>query len=108
MNVLGKFEKMFGKDSEWIVYFERSLKGMIVVAGNYRYLCAMKKMLCPQCKIAAMYVKNEQGERRLVYVLEGGEVIPKYPEESMEGFDLTQIYCLGCSWQGSSKRAVGR
>ena len=28
----------------------------------------MKKMLCPQCKIAAMYVKNEAGERRLVYV----------------------------------------
>ena len=26
----------------------------------------MKKMLCPQCKIAAMYVKNEAGERRLV------------------------------------------
>ena len=31
----------------------------------------MKKMLCPQCKIAAMYVKNEAGERRLVYVTSG-------------------------------------
>ena len=56
------------------------------------YLCGMKKLLCPQCKIAAMYVKNEQGERLLVYVLENGEVVPKYPEDSMEGFDLT-----GCS-----------
>ena len=37
----------------------------------------MRKMLCPQCKIAAMYVKNEAGDRRLVYVVEGGEVIPK-------------------------------
>ena len=44
----------------------------------------MKKLLCPQCKIAAMYVKNEQGERLLVYVLENGEVVPKYPEDSME------------------------
>lgn len=24
----------------------------------------MRKMLCPQCKIAAMYVKNEAGDRR--------------------------------------------
>ena len=37
----------------------------------------MKKMLCPQCKIAAMYVKNEVGERRLVYVTSEGEVVPK-------------------------------
>lgn len=36
-------------------------------------------MLCPQCKIAAMYVKNEAGDRRLVYVVEGEEVIPKNP-----------------------------
>ena len=35
----------------------------------------MKKLLCPQCKIAAMYVKNEQGERLLVYVLENGEAL---------------------------------
>ena len=58
------------------------------------YLCGMKKLLCPQCKIAAMYVKNEQGERLLVYVLENGEVVPKYPEDSMEGFDLTEVFCL--------------
>ena len=44
-----------------------------------------------------MYVKNEQGERLLVYVLENGEVVPKYPEDSMEGFDLTEVFCLGCS-----------
>ena len=28
----------------------------------------MKKLLCPQCKIAGMYVKNDQGERLLVYI----------------------------------------
>ena len=71
-------------------------------------VCGMKKLLCPQCKIAAMYVKNEQGERLLVYVLENGEVVPKYPEDSMEGFDLTEVFCLGCSWHGSPKRLVKR
>ena len=76
----------------------------LVDDGNNLYLCGMKKLLCPQCKIAAMYVKNEQGERLLVYVLENGEVVPKYPEDSMEGFDLTEVFCLGCSWHGSPKR----
>ena len=26
--------------------------------------------------------------------------------ESLEGFDLTVIYCLGCSWSGSPRRTV--
>ena len=78
----------------------------LVDDGNNLYLCGMKKLLCPQCKIAAMYVKNEQGERLLVYVLENGEVVPKYPEDSMEGFDLTEVFCLGCSWHGSTGRRL--
>ena len=32
----------------------------------------MKKLLCPQCKIAGMYVKNNQGERLLVYIAQDG------------------------------------
>ena len=68
----------------------------------------MRKMLCPQCKIAAMYVKNLQNERRLVYVLESGEVVPKKEGETLEGFDITEVYCLGCSWHGSPKRLVKR
>lgn len=65
-------------------------------------------MLCPQCKIAAMYVKNAAGERLLVYVLENGEVVPKYETDSTEGFDLSIVYCLGCSWHGSPKRMTAR
>ena len=42
---------------------------MIAVAGNYAYLCGMRKLLCPQCKIAALYVVNDRKERLLVYVL---------------------------------------
>ena len=63
----------------------------------------MKKGLCPQCKIASMYVKNDKEERLLVYVTEGGKVVPKYRGDSMEGFDLSEVYCLGCSWHGSPK-----
>ncbi|MBS7343115.1 MAG: hypothetical protein KIH02_08260 [Parabacteroides sp.] len=64
----------------------------------------MRKLLCPQCKIAAMYVKNEAGERLLVYVTTDGQVVPKNPEASTEGFDLSEVFCLGCSWHGSPKR----
>lgn len=68
----------------------------------------MRKLLCPQCKIAALYVKNEQGERLLVYVLENGEVVPKDLSTSTNGFDLTEVYCLGCSWHGSPARMAKR
>lgn len=81
---------------------------MIAVAGNYAYLCGMRKLLCPQCKIAALYVVNDRKERLLVYVLENGEVVPKDTAASTDGFDLTEVYCLGCSWHGSPKRLVKR
>lgn len=68
----------------------------------------MRKLLCPQCKISALFVKNEQGERLLVSVMENGDIVPKDPDASTEGFDLTDIYCLGCSWHGSPKRLVKR
>lgn len=66
----------------------------------------MRKLLCPQCKIAAMYVKNNNNERLLVYVTPEGKVIPKYPQDSTEGFDMSQVFCLGCSWHGNPKRMV--
>ena len=53
-----------------------------------------------------MYVKNEQGDRLLVYITEEGVVIPKDEEASTEGFDFTEVYCLGCSWHGSPKRLI--
>ena len=42
----------------------------------------------------------------LVYVVEGGEVIPKNPEESLDGFDVSEVFCLGCSWHGNPKKLV--
>ena len=76
-----------------------------IFAANQRDK-VMKKMVCPQCKIAAMYVKNAAGERRLVYVTSEGEVVPKKEDESLVGFNLEEVFCLGCSWHGSPKRLV--
>lgn len=81
---------------------------MIAVAETMRIFAGMRKLLCPQCKIAALYVVNDRKERLLVYVLENGEVVPKDPAASTDGFDLTEVYCLGCSWHGSPKRLVKR
>lgn len=66
------------------------------------------KLVCPQCKIAEVCIKNMQGERLLVYVSVHGEVIPRNPSDRLDGFDLSIVYCLGCSWSGSPKRLVKR
>ncbi len=66
----------------------------------------MRKLLCPQCKVSALYVKNADGDRRVVYVTVEGGVVPRNEGESLDGFDLDTVYCLGCSWSGSPKRLV--
>lgn len=53
-----------------------------------------------------MYVKNEQGDRLLVYITREGVVVPKDEGASTKGFDFTEVYCLGCSWHGSPKRLI--
>jgi hypothetical protein len=67
----------------------------------------MKKKSCPQCDIHRFFVKNEKEETLLVNVTEANEVIPVHPEDSLEGFDLTMLYCLGCSWKGSPNSLKG-
>lgn len=66
----------------------------------------MKRRLCPQCKIPNFYVLNKQGERRLVFVTDDFQVVASREGETLEGFDLTSIYCLGCSWSGSPRQTV--
>jgi hypothetical protein len=61
----------------------------------------MKKLNCPQCKINRFRVRNGKGESVVVTVNDAYEIIPIHPEESLEGFDLSIVYCLGCSWSGS-------
>ena len=66
----------------------------------------MRKMICPQCKVGAFFVLNGSGERLPVYVSREGEIVPKDPAASLEGYDLTEVYCLCCSWHGSPKRLL--
>lgn len=48
-------------------------------------------------------MRNANGDSVVVNVNENFEVVPIHPEESLEGFDLSIVYCLGCSWSGSPK-----
>lgn len=66
----------------------------------------MRKLVCPQCKAGVFCIKNEQGERHPVYVSADYEIIPKNPDDSLEGFDLDVVYCLCCSWKGSPRKLV--
>lgn len=66
----------------------------------------MRKRLCPQCKIHRFRVKNDSGESVVVTVNEKYEVLPIHPEQSLEGFDLDMLYCLGCSWKGSPRSLI--
>ena len=67
----------------------------------------MKNVLCPQCKIHRFCVKNELGESVVVTVTEDLEIVPIHPAESLDGCDLTMLYCLGCSWSGSPQSLTG-
>jgi hypothetical protein len=67
----------------------------------------MKNLQCPQCGIHRFYIKNEKEENLLVTVSENYEIKPVHPEESTEGYDLTLLYCLGCSWKGSPTKLRG-
>lgn len=66
----------------------------------------MIRRICPQCKIPNFYVLNEKEEHRLVFVTHHFTVVPAKTEETPDGFDLSLLYCLGCSWSGSPKRTV--
>ncbi|MDR3653143.1 MAG: hypothetical protein P4L34_09255 [Paludibacter sp.] len=61
----------------------------------------MINLHCPQCDIHRFCVKNKLEEIRVVTVNDKNEVIAVHADESLEGFDLTMLYCLGCSWSGS-------
>ena len=61
----------------------------------------MRNLNCPQCEIHRFFVKNEKAETILVTVNEQYDVVKVNQEDSLEGFDLTLLYCLGCSWSGS-------
>ncbi|HNX89740.1 MAG TPA: hypothetical protein PKH58_11705 [Paludibacteraceae bacterium] len=65
-----------------------------------------RNKLCPQCKIRRFQVKNAEGRSVVVTVNENYEIIPVHENESLEGMDLSVLYCLGCSWKGSVKSLI--
>jgi hypothetical protein len=67
----------------------------------------MRNLHCPQCDVQRFQVKNELNETLLVTVNERFEIIPVHATDSTSGFDLTILYCLGCSWHGSPKSLIG-
>jgi len=67
----------------------------------------MRNLRCPQCDIHRFYVKNESGNTVLVTINELYEINTVHPTDTLEGFDLSVIYCLGCSWSGSPKSLRG-
>lgn len=64
----------------------------------------MKNKVCPQCKIRRFGVKNDNGDMVVVTVDENKIIIPIHEGQSLEGYDLSILYCLGCSWKGSVDR----
>jgi len=63
----------------------------------------MKFLVCPQCGVANFFVKNEQGERINVKVTRELKIVLVDKTKSLEGFDIEELYCLGCSWHGKKK-----
>jgi len=66
----------------------------------------MKDKLCPQCKIRRFQVKNENGDFIVVTVNQDNEIIPIHDQTCLDGYDLSTVYCLGCSWSGSLKSLI--
>ncbi len=67
---------------------------------------AIRYLLCPKCKERRLFIKNSNNERLGIYVTHNYQIIPMNPEKSIEGFDTSIIYCLGCSWKGTLKDLV--
>lgn len=66
----------------------------------------MKFMVCPQCGIANFFIKNNKGDNLNVKVTRDLEIIPTDDSISLEGYDTSILYCLGCSWSGSVNKLV--
>lgn len=63
-------------------------------------------LLCPQCKIRRFFLLNAAGERLVVTVTADKEIVPIHAHQSLDGFDTSVLYCLGCSWKGTVNNLV--
>ncbi len=65
-----------------------------------------KYLFCPQCGIRRFYVKNSRGQRIVIMVRTDFSFELVNPEDTLEGYDLDILYCLGCSWRGDKSKLV--
>jgi len=61
----------------------------------------IRYLVCPQCGIMRFQVKNDAGGSIVVQVTREFEIIPVNTPDSLDGYNLNYLYCLGCSWKGS-------
>lgn len=66
----------------------------------------MKKKLCPQCKVGRFRVRNASGASIVVEVDADFNIKALHENESLDGFNLDDLFCLGCSWHGSAKKLM--
>jgi hypothetical protein len=63
----------------------------------------IRYLVCPQCGIMRFQVKDDSGRSVVVQVTRELVIVPVNSDDSLEGFNLGSLYCLGCSWKGSAK-----
>ncbi|MBT3244652.1 MAG: hypothetical protein HN352_16000 [Bacteroidetes bacterium] len=66
----------------------------------------MRFLVCPQCGIDRFFLLNKSGDRINVKVNREFVIIPLDPDSSMNGFDQSILYCLGCSWKGPKEKLI--
>jgi hypothetical protein len=67
-------------------------------------MTSKRHLKCPQCGISNFYVKDNLGNRLLVKVDSDFQIVQVNSNESLDGFNLDELFCLGCSWHGTSKK----
>ena len=63
-------------------------------------------LTCPQCGITRFMVKNDTGAFMVVEVSKNLEILPVKTGESLSGYNLALLFCLGCSWKGSKEELI--
>jgi hypothetical protein len=66
----------------------------------------MKFLVCPKCGIRRFHVKDKNGNVVVVQITTTHKIVPVNKEQSLDGFDLNILYCLGCSWKGSKEKLL--
>lgn len=66
----------------------------------------MKYLICPQCGISNLYLKDNYGNRLNIKVTRDKQIIPINQNDIPPEFNRGIVYCLGCSWKESIHQLV--